>query len=128
MKSKNRKQFFLVVFVIMIVITLFFGTGFTKRSDVWLVDHHVSEDGSVLTLKIAVAGSMGYIRDYNIKQEGDNKYLVFYSCFGGSNSNIGAKSEFEVEIEPACDEIYFYNGDGGYKLVLQRDAATNEWE
>lgn len=68
MKSKNRKKFF-SCFVIMIVLTLFFGTGFTKRSDVWLVDHHVSEDGS----------------------------------------------------------IYFYNGDGGYKLVLQRDVAFEGW-
>ncbi|MEG2451763.1 MAG: hypothetical protein RSA77_02575 [Clostridium sp.] len=126
--NKKRAIVIVPIWVIAIIIAWFIGTGFTKRTDVWLVQHNVSEDGSSISLKVAVASSMGYIRDCDIKQVDDKKYIAFYSCFGGFNSNIGAKTEFIVDIEPACKEIYFYGGDEGYNLVFQKNTTTNEWE
>lgn len=126
----KKKQMLILVFALIfaVVAALFIGTGSTKRTDVYLVDYSISEDNSSIILNIAVAASMGYIRDCNVKLDGFNKYITFYPCFGGFNSNIGEKNEFEIDIDPNCDEIYFYHGGGGYTLVLQKNEITNEWE
>lgn len=126
---KKKKIIILSIALVMIIVmALFIGTGFTKLTNVFLNDYSVSEDGTTLTMNVGIASSMGYIRDYNVKLGGTNKYITFYPCFGGFNSNIGAKNEFEIETPVECDEIYFYHGDGGYTLVLQRNDVTGEWE
>lgn len=117
-----------VVLVLGVIMILFIATGFIKRTDVYLAGYSLSKDGSIITMNVGVAGSMGYIRDCTIKMGGDNKYITFYSTFGGLNSSIGAKNKFEVELNPLCTEIYFYHGDGGYTLVLKKNEITNEWE
>lgn len=61
--------------------------------------------------------AIGYARDFKVKQGGDRNYITFYSTFGFFNSKIGAKNEYQIELNPSCTEIYFYKGDGGYKLV-----------
>ena len=92
------------------------------------MDYSVSEDDGRMTIHVGVASSMGFIRDCKVKQGGDNQYITFYSTFGALNSPIGAKNKFEIELNPLCTEIYFYHGDGGYTLVLQKDQETNKWE
>lgn len=124
-----KKKFVLIFFAIFIVITaLFLAGGFRKRTDVVLRDYSISKDGKIMTLNIDIASSAGYARDLKVKQGGDNKYITFYSTFGFLNSKIGAKNEYQIELNPSCTEIYFYKGDGGYNLVLQKDEATNEWK
>lgn len=121
----------LIIFVIMIICTIllfFMTTGFRKRTDVGLINFSVSEDGSVMTLDVTVTSTIGYARAMKVKQGGDNKYITFYSTFGLLNSKIGANSEYELNLNPSCEEIYFYKGDGGYKLVLQKNIDTNQWE
>lgn len=105
------------------------GTGFMNQTSVVLTDYSESEDGTEITLHVAVASSMGYIRDY--KDEGGGvkpHYLKFYSTFGGLNSSFGSENSFALDIAPDDSEIYFYQGDGGYTLVLKKNEHTGVWE
>lgn len=124
---KKKSLIIISILVIAIVMILFIRTGFVKRTDVYLADYSLSKDGLSMIMDIGIANSMGYTRGYTTKQGGDNKYITFYSAFGGLNSNVGAKNKFQIELNPSCTEIYFYHGDGGYTLVLQKNEITNEW-
>lgn len=114
----------LMMIVAILIILLFFGTG-GKREDVFLQDYQVSEDGKSMKIKVSVLSSMGYIRGLKVKQGEDNQYVTFYSTFG-FNNKFGAKDEFEIELNPTCEEIYFYHENGEYKLVLRKD-SDNHW-
>lgn len=108
---------------------LFITPGFQKRTDVYLQDFSVSQDGSAVTVQTFTTGSMGYIRAMETKQVGNEIHCSFYSCFGGLNSGLGAKSRFEIRLEDSAksaESIYF---DRTYfdQLVLERDADTGEW-
>lgn len=116
--------FLLIVFVFIII---FFVVTGGKRADVMLQDFSVSEDGTKLQLNTTLASSMGYTRKMKVKQSEDNLYLTFYSTFGFNNA-MGAKNEFEVTLNSSCQEIYFDKGNGEYKLVLQKNAETNDWK
>lgn len=118
----------LILLAIAIIIILIFIRGLEKRTDVVLTDYSISEDGTKMKLNIAISSSIGNARALEIKQGGDNKYITFYSAFGLLNGKFGAKSEFEIELNPSCTEIYFYKGDGEYKLILQKDETTDEWK
>ena len=63
-----------VMAILLVVLGLVVSTG-GKRTDVMLRDYTVSEDGSVLTIKVAVASSMGYVRKLKVKQGGYNLVL-----------------------------------------------------
>ena len=107
----------------------FIALGFVPKTDVFLSDFAVSQDGSQIEMQVGVASSMGYTRGFRSKQGGFNEYLTFYSAFGGFNSSVCAKNRFVLEIDSQnCDEIYFYHGGGGYKLVLQKNPQSGEWE
>ena len=123
------KKIFLILLVLLLLAAAWFaGTGFTKRTDVFLTAYSVSEDGSRIHMQVGIASSMGYTRSFRAKQGGFNQYVTFYNTFGGLNSKIGAKNSFVLEIDPMnCDEIYFYHGDGGYTLVLKKDTSTGQW-
>ena len=121
----KQKLIITMIIVILGLIVLGFLLTGSKRGDVMLTDYSVSEDGSEMTIRVGVASSMGYIRSLKVKQGGDNLYLTFYSTLG-LNSKLGAKDEFTLDIGPYCTEIYFYHGDGGYKLVLEKN-AENVW-
>lgn len=105
------------------IVLFFFGVG-GKRTDVYLQDFQVSEDGTRMRMKVAVSSSMGYIRTLKVKQGGDNQYITFYSTFG-LNNKFGAKNEFEIEVNPTYEEIYFYRGNGDYELELRKDLDNN---
>lgn len=125
MKKKSIMAGLIIAAIVMII--LFFAEGLKKRTDVVLTNYSISEDGAKMKLNIAVSSSIGNARALEIKQGGDNKYITFYSAFGFLNSRFGAKSEYEIELNPSCSEIYFYKGDGEFKLVLQKDETTKEW-
>lgn len=92
-----------------------------------LYSYSVSANGSEITVSTILQDSMGYIRDIAVEKDGDKIYAIFYTTFGGLNSKIGAKNEFDIEVNPSCKEIYFYRGEAGYDLVLQKDESINEW-
>lgn len=122
---KKNIIFIILIIVIAIIGTLFLSTG-RVRTDVFLSHFEISDNSEILTLKVGVSSSSGYIRKMKNKQGGDNYYLTFYSTFG-INSNIGAKNTFNLEVNPNATEIYFYTGNGDYQKVLQKDPTTGEW-
>lgn len=125
----KKKILIIVIAIIFFILALIFiSTGFKKRTDVVLNNYSISEDGTKMKLDIVISSSVGYSRDIKVKQGGDNKYITFYSTYGFINSKLGAKNEFEIELNPSCSEIYFYKGDGGYTLVLQKNEVSNQWE
>ena len=126
---KNKKLPVIIAVIGVLMVSFVIGTGFTKRTDVILTDYSVSEDGAEIILKTSVASSAGYIRGF--KNDGGGvkpHYLTFYATFGGLNSTFGAKNEFVLEVDEDDSEIYFNRTDGGYELVLQKDAQTGVWE
>lgn len=124
MKLKKRLIVVTSIFFIVLICTFIFGIG-AKRTDVDLIDYKISEDGNNIKMKVGVSSSAGYIKAMHVKEGGTNKYITFYSTFG-INNKIGSKNEFEIEVNSLCGEIYFYTGDGGYKLVLKRN-EKEEW-
>ena len=97
------------------------------RTDVVLGGYDLSADSKTMTLKVGVSSSAGYIRKMKKTSGSMNYYLTFYSTFG-INSKLGAKDTFDIEIDENVDEIYFYTGNKGYKLVLIKDSVTQEWK
>ena len=125
---KNRVKIvvisvFLIIFIA--VLTYFLIVG-SVRTDVYLGGFELSPDGKKMTLKVGVSSSAGYIRKMKITSGSMNHYYTFYSTFG-INSKIGAKNNFEIDIDENVDEIYFYTGNKGYKLVLIKSEDTGEW-
>lgn len=106
---------------------LFVLPGFEKRTDVWLQDFFISEDGSVITIKTSLFGSMGFIRDMETEKIGRGIHCSFYRAFGGLNSGIGSKNTFEIPLDDSIEKIYFDRGTEPDAAVLERDAATNAW-
>ena len=123
---KKKKILGIIIIVIAILgIGLFFSTG-RARTDVYLKDYEISTDGKTMTLEVGVSSSAGYVRKMKRTSGSTNYYYTFYSTFG-INSKLGAKNTFEIELDENVDEIYFYTGDKGYKLVLTKNKALQEW-
>jgi hypothetical protein len=122
---RKKKAVIVILLLTVMGILLFISGG--KRTDIILNDYTLSEDGNIMTINVGVASSMGYIRTIRVKEDGDNKYITFYETYG-INSRFGAENEFQIELNPSCKGIYFYRGDAGYELVLQKDDKTQEWE
>ena len=129
--KRNRIMIGVTALITALVVLLgsyFIGSGFSKRTDVVLVDYSISEDGTEITLNTTIPTSMGYIRGFKDNGGGVKPhYLTFYSTFGGLNSSFGAKHEFELELDKTDTEIWFNRADGGYELVLQKNVETGEW-
>lgn len=124
------KRYVLILAAIAVVILaagLYLLPGFEKRTDVCLQDFSISEDGSVITIKTGLSGSMGFIRDMRTETMGNEIHCSFYCTFGGLNSSIGAKNRFEIKVDGAVYKIYFDRGEEPDSLVLERDAAANVW-
>lgn len=117
----------IIILILLVVGALFVSSGFKTRTDVYLQDFSVSEDGSVITIKTFLSGSMGYIRDVKTEEVNDAVYCSFYCAFGGLNSSIGAKNCFEIKLDESSTKIYFDRGREVDDLVLEKDAATNVW-
>lgn len=123
------KKTFLITSIIIIVLfigLLLFGTG-GKMGSIFLDDYSIADDGNQMTLKVDVASSIGYVRTLKERQQGNKKYITFYSTYG-LNSKIGANNEFQIDLDPEIDEIYFYRGEEGYVLLLQKRKDTNTWQ
>jgi len=121
---KKRNIIICIIVVAVILVGLFLASG-GSRTDVFLRDYEISQDGKTMTLKVGVSSSAGYIRKMKRTSGSTNYYYTFYSTFG-INSKTGAKDTFEIELDQNVDEIYFYTGGKGYKKVLEKN-ANGEW-
>lgn len=113
-----------IIVAVLIMISLFLSTG-GKRTDVFLKDFNVNENTNIMTLKVGVSSSAGYIRKMKRTSGSTNYYYTFYSTFG-INSKTGSKDTFEIELDQNVSEIYFYTGGKGYKKVLEKN-DHGEW-
>ena len=121
------KKFLWVLCVLALVLAvLFVYSGFGRRTDVYVGESEVSEDGKILTMYTGIWSSMGYTRAVRTEKAGETLQCTFYTAFGGLNSKIGAKSVFDVPVE-GCTEIAFFRGEDNWQTVLQKDSATGEW-
>lgn len=121
---KKRNIIICIIVIAIILMGLFLASG-GSRTDVFLRDYEISQDGKTMTLKVGVSSSAGYIRKMKRTSGSTNYYYTFYSTFG-INSKTGAKDTFEIELDQNVDEIYFYTGGKGYKKVLEKN-ANGEW-
>lgn len=125
----KKKSIFTAAIIVILVASFLIGTGFTKRTDVFLFDYTVAEDGSAISLNVQVSSSMGYVRGFKDHGGGVKPhYLTFYSTFGGLNSSFGAANSFVLELEKDDTEIFFNRPNGGYELVLVKNTDTGAWE
>ena len=125
------KKIITIILLVAVTLTAIYliGTGYITNGGVYLGEYTVSDDGTEMTFNTGVASSMGFIREY--KDEGGGvkpHYLKFYSAFGGLHGSWGAKNEFVLPLDADDTEIYFYRGNGGYELVLQKNEESGLWE
>ena len=95
----------LLALLSVIALCIIIGSGFCTRNDVMLTDYQAADD--ILTMKVDVSDSMGYVRACSEKQDGDRLYVRFWSAFGGYSGSLGASDSFSIKVPDACREIYF---------------------
>lgn len=123
-----KKTIIVLLSVLCIFAAWTIGSGFIVRTDVYVKDFAVSDDGGKLILTVGVASPMGYVR--GLRDEGGGvkpHYLKFYSAWGGFNSSLGAAGEYTLVLHPDDTEVFFYRGGGGYSLELYKDGESGEW-
>ncbi len=114
--------------IALLAVGLFVFNGMCKRTDVYVADYSVSDDGSVITINTGLYGSMGYIRSLKAQKQDDKVYVSFYQTFGFFNSSLGAKNLFLLSVDSACNEIYFDRGQDGFECILRRNDFTDNWQ
>ena len=104
----------------------FFLPGCLTRSDVYLADFAVPAHGEDMTVTVGVASSMGYVRACkNVSDAPAVITLRFYGAFGGLNGKVGAKNQYVLTLDEACQSIRFETAQG-YQEVLVKD-GSGQW-
>lgn len=125
--SVKKKIVIITMSAIILVIGLLFLSTGGKITSVFLNNFSISEDGNVMTLKVSVASSIGYVRTIKESQDGNKEYITFFSTYG-LNSDIGAKDVYQIDLNPDINEIYFDRGEDGFVLTLLKNEVTKEWQ
>lgn len=92
------------------------------RTDAFLREYAISEEGGSITLKMDVASSAGYLSGADRREEGSALYLTFHGTRGLNNPS-GAKDSFHLPLAENCDKIYIWGQGETYHLALQKDDA-----
>lgn len=115
-----------VIILVAIMVFHLVITGFTRRSDVFMLDYSVTEHTGVVTMQVGVMSSVGYVRSMeNVSDDPTAAQIEFYSAFGGINGSWGARNVYTIQPGEQCKEIYFRTYDG-WRLVLEKD-SNGEW-
>lgn len=130
-----------VLAVIFVIIICFLSTiiifSYNKKNDVILLKYTMLDKGK-MNINVVNASTVGAIRSYSEKNDGQDKYITFYTTFP-LLSRYG-KNEFEIEIDEECKNIYFNRGNINlgnitkkykgelYGLVLRKNDTLNSWE
>ena len=64
-----KKIIFSISIVLILVVGYVFGSGFIKKSDVFIGEYFLSKDNSEITINVGVTSSRGYIRKVIINKE-----------------------------------------------------------
>lgn len=124
----NKKKCLLIMAVLLVLGAAYLlNTVLVPRNDVHLANWQLSTDGTQLTMQVNVPNPVLSVRDFADKGGGVKPhYLHFYAGLGKSDRSLRIEHEFVLDLQPDDAEIYFYRGDGGYELVLQKNEA-GEW-
>ena len=115
-----------VIILVAIMVFHLVVTGFTRRSDVFMLDYSVTEHTGVVTMQVGVMSSVGYVRSMeNVSDDPTAAQIEFYSAFGGINGSWGARNVYTIQPGEQCKEIYFRTYDG-WRLVLEKN-TSGEW-
>ena len=126
MKRVFRWVSFPVIILVAIMVFHLVITGFTRRSDVFMLDYSVTEHTGVVTMQVGVMSSVGYVRSMeNVSDDPTAAQIEFYSAFGGINGSWGARNVYTIQPGAQCSKIYFRTYDG-WRLVLEKD-SNGEW-
>ena len=80
-----------IIAIVLVLVGLFIASG-GARTDVFLKDFELSQDGKTMTLKVGVASSAGYIRKMKRTSGSTNGYYTFHSTFGINSFNCCSNS------------------------------------
>ena len=115
-----------VIILVAIMVFHLVVTGFTRRSDVFMLDYSVTEHTGVVTMQVGVMSSVGYVRSMeNVSDNPTAAQIEFYSAFGGINGSWGARNVYTIQPGEQCSKIYF-RGYDGWRLVLEKD-SNGDW-
>lgn len=128
-RKRMLKRFFAALILTALLVGVWIiSTGLMTRMDVYLAEWSVMPSGDVMTIKVGVAGSMGYIRACSdVSKDPETVCLRFYSAFGGLNSDMGARNVFAIPLTDECREVCFIRADG-IRTVLCKNENTGVWE
>lgn len=125
---KKRVIAFIILVLVAIIGYYMIWTGYNRADSIYIMDYAVNDDNSIITIKIGNASSMGYIREAKQIRYTKNEICIdFYNCFGGLNSSIGSKSQFNIPIDKDVETISVYSGHGEYMDILIKDKDGN-WD
>ena len=122
----KKRRNLIWISIVMVVLFAFGGLVLQlggRMGDVF-ADAELMEDGRT-RIRACVISSIGYVRDMDMRVEGEEVYLDFYRTFG-LNMPLGAKHEYIVEIPDEVQRIHVWQF-GEYR-VLHRRAVDGGWE
>ena len=127
----NKKKILRVsiIVILVLIVALFIGNGFTKNNYIKLGDFTISEDGKEISFTIYSHSPFSdeHVRGFtSVNDDGEAYYLDFYNTFG-FDFPWGAKTEYVLTLEDNDREIYFNRINGGYQLVLIKDGEGGTW-
>ena len=76
---KKKKTLIISIIVVALIVIGFFIASGGARTDVFLKDFELSQDGETMTLKVGVSSSAGYVRKMKRTSGSMNYYFTFYS-------------------------------------------------
>lgn len=122
MRRKRSLRWLSVLIVCALVIPGSIVLQLGRRMSNVCIDVEPLEDGS-MQVKADVMSSIGYVRDVEMKTEGEAVYLDFYRTFG-LNQPLGARSAFWLDIPAQAQRIYVWRSHTGqsYRLAYEKDA------
>ncbi len=126
---KGKKIISAVLAVAIVLAALYaLAPGFSKLGSVYISDYAVSEDGTKMTVTVAVASSAGYVRKVSERRQQDGVLEVdCYAAFGGINGSWGAKAEHTIRLLKDTEVIALCRADGQYEPVLAKD-ENGSWQ
>lgn len=116
----NKVLIFSGIFLLALTIGILLTGG--VRKDVYIKKYELLSNGKTMSIKVDTPSSIRYLRKAEIKKDGNDLYLKFYSAYG-FNAKLN-KSDYILDVSD-IDEVYFYVGKKGYKKVLE--LRNKEW-
>ncbi len=116
---KKKKIIFIIPIILITLLITIFLTTEKPITNIELKNYKISQDGKTMTLTVNSTNHITKVTN----SDSHTNYYTFYS----TNSNINSTNTFNINLDNNTKEIYFYNGNNNYKLVLIKDDITNNW-